>query len=185
MFVKYQMQNPDDYRGSVKLIQDDAAYSSVEVLDDDMVELDQSEIDMVKGKTDGIWLTNRELYLSKIDALSDSVRASHMEVGVKTIDIEYRQVQRSMEEWEAAGSPTNDVPIEIQCWADINGETLQWAVDDIKLQMGQLEEFVKQLRVARLTAKYEIRTANPSDVVSTYETHAANIEAMRNTDPDY
>ncbi|MAP21627.1 MAG: hypothetical protein CL582_11885 [Alteromonadaceae bacterium] len=185
MFVKYLMNNPEDYRGSVKLIQDGMAYSSVETLDDDMTELDEAEVTMVKDKTDGAWLSNRDFYLAKIDELSDLVRASHMEVGVRTIDIEYRQVQKSLEDWQKAGSPTNDVPIEIQCWADINGETLQWAVDDISSEMGRLEEFVKQLRVARLTAKYEIRNAVPDDVVSTYEYHRGVIESMKNTDPDY
>lgn len=185
MFAKYQMQTPNDYRGSVKLIRDNVAYTSVEVLDDDMTELDPSEVTMVKDTTDGVWLSSREFYLAKIDELSDKIRASHMEIGVRTIDIEYRQVQKSLEAWEAKNSPLDNVPPEIQCWADINNETVQWAVDDIKREMSMLEDFVAQLRTARLTAKHEIRNASVGDVETTYDTHAQIITSMRNTSPDH
>tara|TARA_B100000700_G_scaffold208593_1_gene229273 strand:+ start:27049 stop:27612 length:564 start_codon:yes stop_codon:yes gene_type:complete len=187
MFVKYTMTGPEDYRGSVKLVYGDMAYSSVEVLGDDMTELDQTEIDFVKEKTDGVWLTMREYYLSEIDRISDEVRVSHMEVGFRSIDIEYRQVEEAIREWEEAGSPTTEgsVPLEIQVWADVKGETVSWAVNDIKVEMGRLKEFVRQLRAARLVAKAEIRTAATADVVSTFENHKAIIEGMRNTDPQY
>lgn len=185
MFVKYPMAGPKDYRGSVKLIYGELAYSSVEILDDDMVELTDSEVTFVKEKAGDVWLSMRDNLLANIDELSDVVRVSHMEVGMRSIDIEYRQVQNAVYTWESQGSPMDVVPIEIQCWADVNSETVQWAVDDIRAQMTDLENFVSQLRVMRLTAKSEIRNAATADVETVYQQHYDAIAAMENKTPEY
>lgn len=58
MFVKYPMQDAKDYRGNVTLVVRNGdgveiAYSAVESLDVDMVELVPEEVELVKIKARG------------------------------------------------------------------------------------------------------------------------------------
>lgn len=190
MYVKYPMVDDNDYRGNVALIVgtasgSDIAYSSVDVLDDDMVVLVEAEIDLVRQKT-GVqsWLTTRDDYCRRLDALADEIRESYKYPGQMTIDMEYAQVELVLRDWQAAGSPADEVPDEIQVWQDVTGNDLSWVVNDIENAIVQHRTMISSIRRLRLMGKKDLLAASESELTATFENYAAQLEAIRAV-PDY
>ena len=189
MFVKYVMTDVSDYRGNVRLIvrnelSQEIAYSAAEVFDSDMVELTQIEVDAILDRSPGIWYSNRNSLILKVDEYSDNIRQSHLEVGSNTIDLEYKQVEEVLLAWQAAGSDPNTVPPEISVWQQVTGETLTWVVNDIETQIYGYKNVVSAIRSIRLLGKQAIRDAPVSDLETTYTSIIADLEVLRGNPND-
>lgn len=184
MFVKYVMSSPKDYRGNVKLIvrneqRQEIAYSKVETVDADMIELIENEVTLVKEKTDGQWLDLRSELKYKIDMLADEIRKSYLEAGYTTIDLEYIQVENVLNEWEAKGKPSNDVPEDITVWKEVTGKDLEWTVSDIRAAINDYRQTISGIRRIRLTAKRDLDSASISTLKSVYDQAVQDLEALR------
>lgn len=184
MFVKYVMVDKNDYRGHVKLIvrneqQQEIAYSSVESLDADMVQLTQAEVDEVLLRSPADWRTKRKSYKTKIDLLADDIRKSYLEAGYATIDIEYVQVENELNKWEDKGKPVNDVPTDISVWQEVTGQDLDWTVNDIKAAINSYRVVISDIRRVRLTGKKDIDTVTDDLLDATFNQVMADLEAMR------
>ena len=190
MYVKYPMVDDNDYRGNVALIVGsasgpDIAYSSVDSLDDDMVVLVEAEIELVRQRT-GVtdWLPMRDDYRRQLDVLADEIRESYKYPGRMTIDMEYAQVELVLRDWQAAGSPPDDVPDELQVWQDVTGNDLAWVVNDIESSIVQHRTMISSIRRLRLMGKMELATVEESELKSVFESYSAQLEAIRAV-PDY
>lgn len=184
MYVKYVMQSPTDYRGTVKLIVrnssgQDLAYSAVASQDADMVVLVTAEIDLVKDATNGVWPDIREALGIEIDAYADDVRKLLRPPMAETVDVEYLQVETALNEWEAAGSDPNTVPGEVSVWATIKGETLEWAINDIRTAVTQLRTTIQSIRQSRLQGKENVFTAPDPDVENAYLAAIADLDTIK------
>jgi len=191
VFVKYVMVDNSDYRGHVKLVvrnaqSQEVAYSQVVELDDDMVVLSADEIRLVKKHSPGVWYDKREQHILAIDQLADSIRQSWLEVGTNTIDLEYRQVEQTLNEWQAAGSDPNDIPEDLLIWKDVTGQTLEWVVNDISTQIQGYKMVLSGIRRARLTGKKALRDAPDDQLEAVYANVLVQLESMRGSsnDPD-
>lgn len=189
MYCKYEMVGQTDYRGNVALIVEtsegkDVAYATVDVLDDDMVELIETEVALVKRRTGVDWLSVQEEYRKRLDALADAIRDSYKYPGQKTIDMEYAQVDLELRQWQAAGSDPANVPDEIQVWQDVTGQSLAWVVNDIEQSIDLHRQMISGIRRLRLMGKKTINEV-PSDQIETvYNQYAVQLEAMRAV-PDF
>lgn len=184
MFVKYVMLNVNDYRGNVRLVvrneqSQEIAYTSVEVTDNDMVQLTQAEIDLVLERSPGVWYTKRNEYILNVDTLADEIRQSHLEVGTETIDLEYKQVEEELLAWQAAGSDPNNVPADIAVWQQATGESLAWVVNDIETQIANYKAVISSIRSVRLLGKQTLRDALIENLDTEYATIVADLEALR------
>lgn len=193
MFVKYPMQDAKDYRGNVTLVVRNGdgveiAYSAVESLDVDMVELVPEEVELVKIKarggwkaelTNGVWATQRSEFQMKIDLLADQIRRSHMEVGFATIDIEYLQVETELDKWEKKGKPTDDVPPDVAIWQEVTGKDLVWTTNDIKSAINMYRQAISSIRRIRLKAKRDLMLVPYEEVRLVYNQAVAELENMR------
>lgn len=182
MFVKYIMQNEQDYRGWVKLIattvQGDIAYSDVEVVENDMVLLTPAEITLVKTTTDGQWISIKESLIRRIDDKADIVRKSFKLAGADTIDLEYHQVEDRLNRWIANGSDLKDIPDEVVVWAEVNAQDIEWAISDIQAAMLLYRDSIKIIRRLRLEAKQFIIAAEPGYAKPVYDVYSRILDDL-------
>lgn len=189
MYVKYEMQGPNDQRGNVALIVEngegkDIAYTTVDAIDDDMIELVEDEVALVVRRTGLNWLSVRESYRKRLDKLADDIRDSYKYPGQKTIDMEYGQVDLALREWKLEGADPNEVPDEILVWQEITGESLSWVVNDIEQSIAQHRQMIKGIRRLRLTGKKMLNDAPPDQIKTVYNQFADQLEAIRAV-PDF
>lgn len=189
MYVKYQMQGANDQRGNVALIVEqspgvDIAYSTVDAIDPDMVELVEAEVALVVQRTGGTWLTVQEAYRKRLDNLADDIRDSYKYPGQNTIDMEYEQVDLVLREWQKAGSIPEDVPDEILVWQEITGESLAWVVNDIEQSIASHRLMIKTIRRLRLKGKKAINDVPSDQIQSVYAQYASQLENIRAV-PDF
>lgn len=183
MKVKYLMATSDDYRGIVALIARDisgseVAYSEVAVKDQDMVDLIQAEIDLVEAELGHTWEDIREQYKSRITDLANK-RRTDIAIGQDSSEyVESLQVRRIIDEWEAAGSPTNAVPDEIDTYATLNQVTPSVAVTEIRAGLLNTSSKITQIRNTRLSALYDLSEATAANLESTYNTYVAQLNAI-------
>jgi len=189
MYCKYEMKGQTDYRGNVALIVEtsegnDVAYSTVDALDADMVELVEAEVALVKRRTELPWLSVQEEYRKRLDALADEIRDSYKYPGQKTIEMEYGQVDLTLRQWKEAGSDPTTVPDEIQVWQDVTGQTLAWVVNDIEQSIGLQRQMIADIRRLRLMGKKTINEVSSDQIQTVYDQYATQLEAIRAV-PDF
>lgn len=190
MYVKYTMQNPQDYRGHVALIVGtpdgtDIAYSNSDVIDEDMVELVEDEVVLVLNQVPNIdWLVTRDQLRKKLDVIADNVRQSHLFPGKFTIDSEYAQVELALKEWRESGSPSDDVPDELVVWQEISGKDLSWVINDIEMQIAGFRMMISSVRRLRLVGKKALANAPDAELQNVYDLYVSQLEEFKAV-PDY
>lgn len=183
MYVKYQMNSGDDYRGNVKLVvrvgDVEIAYSNVVEVGPGMVLLTPTEIELVNSEAPGLWLTEREEFQRRLDEVADEIRASYLYNGPRSISEEYRQVETVTRRWIAQGSPSHSVPEELSVWAQLNDQTAEWAAQSVLEASEFYRGAILALRTLRLTGKREMRTIDASELQSRYEHYVAQMRQYR------
>lgn len=183
MHVKYLMKSPQDYRGNVKLVvgagAGDVAYSNVSEVDDDMIPLIPSEISLVLQESPGLWLTEREEYQRRLDDKADQIRLSYLYNGRSTIVEEYKQVEEVANRWIAAGKPTDAIPQELTLWAEINNQSVEWALQSVLHAAGLYRGMVLAMRNLRLRGKHDMKILPREQLLPTLETYLEQMEAYR------
>lgn len=185
MYVKYEMNADDDYRGNVLLVfvnenNQSIAYTEIEVPDADMTPLVETEIAQVKEHTGNRdWLTHRQHLQREIDRLADEIRVSHLHAGPMSILAEYEQTDQALSAWEEAGSDMNNVPMEVTCWAEAEGETVEWAIADIKTTTLMFRYLVREIRRIRLLGKAQMRNLPFEEIDAAFEQRRIELEALR------
>ena len=177
------MATSDDYRGIVALITRDVsgneiAYSEVAVKDQDMIDLIQAEIDLVEAELGHTWEDVRVQYQARIVDLANKRRVSVVIGDDSSEYVESLQVRRVIDEWEAAGSPSGDVPDEIDTYATLNGLTAAQAVTEIRAGLSATSSKIVQIRNIRLSALDDLTAATAANLESTYDTYVAQLNAI-------
>ncbi|RKR02588.1 hypothetical protein C7446_2306 [Kushneria sinocarnis] len=102
--------------------------------------------------------TRRASAIARIDTRAGAVRAAYASDGI-LVDAEYQQALTAAQNWDAAGRPADDVPDDVQAWADATGNDAGWAADDIISTAEAWSHALSQIRRVRLTGKEAIRAA--------------------------
>lgn len=188
-FFKYLMETPNDYRGEVKLVERDGgvdvAYTTTATPDSDMEEINVDEADRIQRLCSGSWLDAVKQYLVDIDLAADEVRKSYMDIGHDTIDTEYQQVKEVLLEWQRDGADPNNVPEEILCWAEANGNSLDWAIEDIQREMILHRELIRNVRKIRLEGKAKIKNAPASNAKQLRDETVGMLRSMKKSKFDH
>lgn len=185
MFAKYTMTSPDDYRGNVALVKrdlesnQDIAYTAIDELTPDMIELTAEERQLVKSENDGLWLTERQLYQRKIDLIADEIRVSYLQKGPRSVVEEYAQVEQAAREWAAIGKPADNIPIEISLWAEISGKGVEWAYNNIVSEADMFRSMLLAVRELRLRGKEAMRILPADQLKPTFDVFIEQLESLR------
>lgn len=190
MFVKYIMENSQDYRGNVRLVKrdvetnDDVAYASVDTIEADMTQLTAAEKLEIERTIGGEWLTERQEYQRQLDVKADEIRRSYLYNGPYTVVEEYAQVEQVTLEWEAVGKPMNAVPPEISVWADIKQKSVDWAYNDIKQATFFYRSMLTGVRELRLRGKEAMKILPANQLKEHLEAYMEQLEQLR-CPPEY
>lgn len=92
--------------------------------------------------------------IKQIDADTDAIYSAV--IGQR--GLEYAEAEASATAFKAAGYE-GDAPESVQCWADVKGESAQWAADDILATAATWRSAQSAIRATRLAQKESARSA--------------------------
>lgn len=102
--------------------------------------------------------TARKQALAHIDTAAGETRSFFVSPGELT-DAEYQQTQRAVERWRSNGSPSNDVPSELQSGAKYDGLSIEAEAQKIEQMAAGMELITDAVRTVRLDAKGQVWAA--------------------------
>lgn len=120
----------------------------------------------------------KEQYKNDIDVSCGNVRSSIISKG-DFISEEYRVAYDEAVAFKAAGY-TGTVPMSIQTWMDVTGNTAQWVTDDIITTRNQYVGFLNDVRDLRLKSKAAVDGAStPDELQTTMQTFNTKLIVLR------
>lgn len=100
-----------------------------------------------------------EAACDEIDVAAGEARRRFISPGW-LVEEEYHQALAAVEAWRAAGSPIDDVPVEIQTGADYEDLDAESAAQSIELTAAGWREALSVIRETRLNGKRAVREAD-------------------------
>lgn len=119
-----------------------------------------------------------------IDTEAGNARARFVSAG-QLVAEEYLQAERSAQAWDDSGRPADQVPGDVQAWADAAGMTPEQAAEDILTTAASWRTLITTIRQVRLGGKAAVDAATDQGTADDMATAAQPfIDQLRAIKPD-